>query len=79
MGEDRNPAARIRRSLQGRGAAAPLWWFAEHGRERFEREMRADGVAPAEAAEILSAFDRELRPQLLDVALERLRRRVASP
>ena len=38
----------------------------------------ADGVDAAEAAALLAEVDRELRPQLLDVALQRLRRRVVE-
>lgn len=70
---------RVRRIVATKGATAPEYW-EQHGRRRFERELRADGVDEDEAAAFLDELGRELDDMWLEQILEDLRARyVAAP
>ena len=69
--------ARIRQVLRSKNIGAPGYWQSR-GKERFARELAADGVSANDAAVLLDLIDAELFPTItLDQVLRDMKERAA--
>jgi len=71
------PEERISRILTAKGRDA-LQYLRRQGRERFLRELQADGLSLSAAVEIIDRHERRLSSHELDRVLADLKARLAS-
>jgi hypothetical protein len=67
-----DPLDRARRILRSKPDRYTYW--RERGRDRFGRELAADGLSPEEVDAALATLEAELEARVLDDALANVRR-----